>query len=134
MPSILSIETVSTRGGSSNVSGLGKDPTHSKSPMKVVFKPGQEDWTEWGNPDTVTGHRVRVTVLRIRENLRASQQKMYKAAWEEADQRSGSEKVEGWILIDPKSKPSIGVAKKETKGREEGEQGREERNQASYIY
>jgi hypothetical protein len=36
---------------------LGKNPTHSKRPIKAEFKPGDEGWTDWGKPDTVPGQQ-----------------------------------------------------------------------------
>jgi hypothetical protein len=76
---------------------LGKDPTHSKRPMKVVFKPGHEDMRDGligGSLHLSQVNKEHGTVFRIQEDLTASHYKLYKEAWEEAGQRSRSGKGE----------------------------------------
>jgi hypothetical protein len=55
---------------------LGKDPTHSKRPMKVVFKPGHEkmrDGLIGGSLHPSQVNKKQGTVFRIQEDLTASQ-------------------------------------------------------------
>jgi hypothetical protein len=71
---------------------LGKDPTHSKRPMKVVFKPGQEKMKDGLIGGSLHLYQVNKeqqgTVFRIQGDLTASQHKLYKDGCEEAGQRS----------------------------------------------
>jgi hypothetical protein len=62
---------------------LEKDPTHSKRPMKVVFKPGHEkmrDGLIGGSLHLFQVNKEQGTVFRIQEDLTASQHKLYKDA------------------------------------------------------
>jgi hypothetical protein len=78
--------------------------------MKVVFMPGHEKMRDGliGKNSTLARiDREQGTVLRIQEDIMASQQKVYKDAWEEAEWRNSLEKSEEWTLVGPKSKPRL---------------------------
>jgi hypothetical protein len=111
---------------------LGKDPTHSKRPMKVVFKQGHEkmrDGLIGGSLHLSLVNKEQGTVFRIQEDLTASKHKLYTDAWEAAGQRSRSGKGEEWTVVGPKSKPRLkpkkileegkGVSKEERKEAEQ---------------
>jgi hypothetical protein len=55
-------------------------------------------------------------VSRIQDDLKASQNKLYKDASEEAGQKSRSGKGEEWTVIGPKSKPMLLPKKRLDKG------------------
>jgi hypothetical protein len=60
-----------------------------------------------GNPTLAQTNKELGTVFRIQKDLTARQHKVYNEAWDEAGQRSNSEKGEEWTVVGPTSKPRL---------------------------
>jgi hypothetical protein len=70
----------------------------------VVFKSGYEEMRDGligGSPTLAQTNKALGMVFQIQEDLTAMQHKVYKEAWEEASQRSNSEKGEEWTVFGP---------------------------------
>jgi hypothetical protein len=97
-----------------------------------VFRPGHEEMKDgliWGSLTLSQVNREQGTQFQIQEDLTASQQKMYKDAWEAAGQRSGSGKGEEWTVVGPKSKPKLLQKKRLGEGNSVSKEKRREAEQ-----
>jgi hypothetical protein len=89
---------------------LGKDNTHTKRPIKVVFKTGHEEVRDGligGSLMLSQVNKEQGTLFRIQEDLTMNQQKLYRNAWAEAGKRSKSGDEEEWTVVGPKSQPRL---------------------------
>jgi hypothetical protein len=89
---------------------LGKDNTHTKRPIKVVFKTRHEEVRDGligGSLMLSQVNKEQRTLFRIQEDLTMNQQKLYRNAWAEAGKRSKSGDEEEWTVVGPKSQPRL---------------------------
>jgi hypothetical protein len=89
---------------------LGKDNSHTKRPIKVVFKTGHEkvrDGLIGGSLMKLLVNKEQGTLFRIQEDLTINQQKSYRNAWAESGKRSKSGDEEEWTVVGPKSQPRL---------------------------